>query len=132
MLYRQPAPLDMVFPARNEYLASSRTALRSWLTQAGVGPDQAMNVLIAAGEAVANAIEHGHRDRSDGFVTLRATALVDRLQVSVLDTGSWKTPRTEVDSRRGRGVALMEGLMDDVSINPGDDGTAVHLDARII
>ncbi|BBZ05951.1 histidine kinase [Mycolicibacterium doricum] len=132
LLYRQPAPLDMVFPARNEYLASSRTALRSWLTQAGVGPDQVMNVLIAAGEAVANAIEHGHRDRPDGFVTLRATALVDRLQVSVLDTGSWKTPRTEVDSRRGRGVALMEGLMDDVSIDPGDDGTAVHLDARII
>ncbi|KUI27564.1 histidine kinase [Mycobacterium sp. IS-1742] len=132
LLYRQPAPLDMVFPARNEYLASSRTALRDWLTQAGVGPDQAMNVLIATGEAVANAIEHGHRDRPDGHVTLRATALVDRLQVSVLDTGSWKTPRTKVDTRRGRGVALMEGLMDDVTIRPGHEGTAVHLDARII
>ncbi|WP_185294127.1 SpoIIE family protein phosphatase [Mycolicibacterium litorale] len=132
LLYRQPAPLDLVFPARNEYLASSRGALRRWLTQAGVGPDQAMNVLIAAGEAVANAIEHGHRDRPDGFVTLRATALVDRLYVSVLDTGSWKPPRTKVDTRRGRGVALMEGLMDDVTIQPGDDGTTVHLNARIL
>jgi anti-sigma regulatory factor (Ser/Thr protein kinase) len=132
LLYRQPAPLDMVFPARNEYLASSRNALRGWLTQAGVGADQAMNVLIAAGEAVANAIEHGHRDRPGGYVTLRATALVDRLQVSVLDTGSWKTPRTKRDTRRGRGVALMEGLMDAVTIRPGDDGTVVHLDARII
>lgn len=132
LLYRQPAPLDLVFPARNEYIASSRDALRRWLTQAGIGPDQAMNVLIATGEAVANAIEHGHRDRPDGFVTLRATALVDRLHVSVLDTGVWKTPRTEVDNRRGRGVALMEGLMDDVSIRPGDDGTAVHLAAAIL
>ncbi|BBY18208.1 histidine kinase [Mycolicibacterium litorale] len=132
LLYRQPAPLDMVFPARNEFLSSSRGALRRWLAQAGVGPDQAMNVLIAAGEAVANAIEHGHRDRPDGFVTLRATAMVDRLYVSVLDTGSWKPPRTKADTRRGRGVALMEGLMDDVTIRPGDDGTAVHLNARII
>lgn len=132
LLYRQPAPLDMVFLARNENLASSRAALRNWLTRAGVGPDQAMNVLIAAGEAVANAIEHGHRDSPDGFVTLRATALVDRLHVSILDTGSWKTPRTKADTRRGRGVALMEGLMDDVTIRPGDDGTTVHLGARII
>ncbi|WP_193044784.1 SpoIIE family protein phosphatase [Mycolicibacterium baixiangningiae] len=132
LLYRQPAPLDMVFPARNEFLASSRGALRRWLTQAGVGADQAMNVLIAAGEAVANAIEHGHRNRPDGYVTLRATAMVDRLRVSVLDTGEWETPRTEVDTRRGRGVALMEGLMDDVTIRPGDDGTAVHLNARIL
>lgn len=132
LLYRQPAPLDLVFPARNEYLASSRGALRNWLSQAGVGAEQAMNVLIAAGEAVANAIEHGHRDRPDGFVTLRATVVVDRLYVSVLDTGCWKPVRTEADNRRGRGVALMEGLMDDVTITPGDDGTTVHLNARIV
>lgn len=132
LLYRQPAPLDLVFPARNEFLASSRGALRRWLTQAGVGAEQAMNVLIAAGEAVANAIEHGHRNRPEGYVTLRATAMVDQLTVSVVDTGEWKAPRTKPDTRRGRGVALMEGLMDRVTIRPGDDGTAVHLNARIL
>lgn len=130
LLYRQPAPLDAVFPAHPSELAGSRAALRTWLTRAGLSPDQAMNVLIAAGEAVANAIEHGHRQRP-GTVTLRACALVDRLELSVTDTGSWKTPRPGADTRRGRGVALMEGLMDDVSIESGVDGTTVRMYARI-
>ena len=35
--------------------------LRTWLNQAGVDSDQALNVLVAAGEALTNSIEHGHR-----------------------------------------------------------------------
>ncbi|TFV55893.1 response regulator [Mycobacterium sp. PS03-16] len=131
LLYRQPAPLDTVFPARSDELAGSRSALRSWLSRAGLSPEQAMNVLIAAGEAVANAIEHGHRHQP-GTVTLRASALVDRLELTITDTGSWKTPRPGADMRRGRGVTLMEGLMDDVSIESGVDGTTVRMYARIL
>ena len=93
LLYRQPAPLEMDFAADVRHLAPSRAALRSWLTQAGVEPDQIQDVLIATGEAVANAIEHGHRDHPEGTVSLRATAVVDGLQVTVVDTGAWKTPR---------------------------------------
>jgi anti-sigma regulatory factor (Ser/Thr protein kinase) len=33
-----------------------------------------MKVLIAAGEAVGNAIEHGHRHSPDGTICLGATA----------------------------------------------------------
>ena len=62
LLYRHPAPLELSFPADVSHLAPARPALRSWLTRARVDPDQTMNVLIAAGEAVANAIEHGHRN----------------------------------------------------------------------
>ena len=36
-------------------------------------------MLIATGEAVANAIEHGHRARPEGIISLRATAVVDGL-----------------------------------------------------
>ena len=63
LLYRQPAPLEMEFAADVGQLAPSRAALRGWLTQAGVKPDQTLDVLIATGEALANAIEHGHRHR---------------------------------------------------------------------
>ena len=89
------------------------------------------DVLIATGEAVANAIEHGHRDSPGGTVSLRATALVDRVLVTVVDTGVWKTPRPDVDITRGRGVTLMKALMQDVSIVPNANGTTVHMYSRI-
>ncbi|CAM2932865.1 SpoIIE family protein phosphatase [Mycobacterium intermedium] len=131
LLYRQPAPLSIRFAADVQQLAPSRRALRNWLTRAGVPPAQIQDVLIATGEAVANAIEHGHRDRPGGTVTLQATALVDRVLVTVSDTGTWKTPRVVPDVSRGRGILLMRRLMEDVEINYSDDGTTVHLHARI-
>jgi hypothetical protein len=131
LLYRQPAPLAMRFAADAGHLAPSRAALRGWLNQAGLEPDEVHNVLIATGEAVANAIEHGHRDRPEGTVSLRATALVDRLQVTVTDNGTWKTPRKTSGISRGRGIVLMRGLMEDFTIDAGDAGTTVHLYARI-
>ncbi|MGB9303734.1 MAG: SpoIIE family protein phosphatase [Mycobacterium sp.] len=131
LLYRQPAPLAMDFAADANHLAPSRSALRTWLTQAGVEPNQITDVLIAAGEAVANAIEHGHRDRPDGTVLLRATAAVDRLQVTVMDNGTWKTPRQVPDISRGRGIILIRGLMEDFTIHSDDAGTTVHMYTRI-
>jgi PAS domain S-box-containing protein len=131
LLYRQPAPLEMDFAADVRQLGPSRTALRSWLTRAGVEPDQIQDMLIAAGEAVANAIEHGHRDRPEGIISLRATAAVDGLQVSVIDTGVWKTPRQVTGENRGRGISLMRCLVQDLSIHSNDAGTTVHMYARI-
>jgi serine phosphatase RsbU (regulator of sigma subunit)/anti-sigma regulatory factor (Ser/Thr protein kinase) len=131
LLYRHPAPLQLTFPADVSQLAPTRTALRSWLTQADVAPDESMNVLIAAGEAVANAIEHGHRNKPEGMISMGATALVDRVHLTITDTGSWKTPQPVTASTRGRGIALMRGLMQDVTIDPDAAGTTVQLTARI-
>jgi len=132
LLYRHPGPLELEFPAHVQHLAPTRTALRSWLAQARLDAHQAMDVLIAAGEAVGNAIEHGHRDKPGGTVSLRATALVDRVLVTITDTGSWKSPSPVPDVRRGRGITLMRRLMNDVTINHGSAGTTVHLSTRII
>jgi hypothetical protein len=131
LLYRQPAPLAMEFTADVDHLAPSRAALRSWLTQAGVEPDQIQDVLTAAGEAVANAIEHGCRDQGEGTVSLCATAVVDSLQVTVTDSGTWKAPRVVAGVNRGRGITLMRGLMEDLTIHATEAGTTVHLYARI-
>jgi anti-sigma regulatory factor (Ser/Thr protein kinase) len=131
LLYRHPVPLQVTFPADVSQLAPTRNALRNWLVQARVAPDQSMDVLIAAGEAVANAIEHGHRQRPEGMISMGATALVDQVHLTITDTGSWKPPQPGVDSTRGRGIELMRGLMHDVTITPDDAGTTVHLTARI-
>ncbi|MFC7511355.1 ATP-binding protein [Streptomyces thermocarboxydus] len=61
LLYRHPAPLDITFPAESSQLAPVRRALRGWLAQCELPPNAVQNVLVAVGEACANAIEHGHR-----------------------------------------------------------------------
>jgi GAF domain-containing protein/anti-sigma regulatory factor (Ser/Thr protein kinase) len=132
LLYRHPAPLHIDFPADVNRLADVRTALRTWLIRAEVSPDQVHDVLIAAGEAVSNSIEHGHRDRPDGVVRLRATISADVLRLAIVDSGSWKPPRPIAQHHRGRGIKLMEALMQDVTIDPESKGTTVHLMARII
>jgi anti-sigma regulatory factor (Ser/Thr protein kinase) len=131
LLYRHPAPLELTFPADASHLAPTRKALRSWLTRVRLSPDDTMNVLIAAGEAVANAIEHGHRHRPGGTILLDATALVDEVQLTITDTGSWKPPQPAANPHRGRGIDLMRGLMHDVTINPDAAGTTVQLSVRI-
>jgi anti-sigma regulatory factor (Ser/Thr protein kinase) len=131
LLYRHPAPLELEFPAHIREVSTTRAALRTWLKRVGADPGQTMKVLIAAGEAVANAIEHGHRQSPEGTVRLDATALADEVQLTITDTGSWKTPQPAANPHRGRGVTLMRGLMHDVTIKPDNAGTTVHLSARI-
>ena len=89
------------------------------------------NVLVAAGEACANAIEHGHRDTPDGRIRLSAAATVEDLRLVIVDSGRWKTPRPAADTQRGRGLMLMRALMQDVTVTTGMAGTTVEMQARI-
>nr|WP_082135903.1 SpoIIE family protein phosphatase [Mycobacterium sp. EPa45] len=132
LLYRQPAALELEFPAEADRLAGTRIVLRDWLSRAGMKPRQAMNVLIATGEAVANGIEHGYRDGPGGTIRLTATAKADQVQLDVVDKGSWKPAQPAGHSNRGRGIAFMRELMDDVAITHDAWGTAIHLSVRII
>ncbi|MEU8198440.1 SpoIIE family protein phosphatase [Microbispora amethystogenes] len=131
LLYRHPAPLEMAFPAESSQLAPVRRALRTWLAQCDLPAQTIQNVLVAAGEACANAIEHGHRDAPGDIVRLRAEAFVDNLRLVVADTGRWKSPKAEENTHRGRGVALMRAMMQQVTITPGPSGTIVDMHTRI-
>ncbi|MEV0001895.1 SpoIIE family protein phosphatase [Micromonospora sp. NPDC050980] len=132
LLYRHPGPLELDFPAESSRLAEVRTALRGWLDRCGLAPAYSYNVLVAAGEACANAIEHGHRDTPGGRIRLRAAATADALRVSVTDSGRWRDQNRPADPSRGRGLALMRALMDSITVTPGATGTTVDMQARII
>lgn len=131
LLYRHPAPLEVSFPAESSQLAPVRKTLRGWLDKCDLPPHTVQNILVAAGEACANAIEHGHRHTPGDTVRLRAEAFVDDLCLTVADTGRWKPPHHDADAHRGRGVALMRALMQQVTINPGPTGTTVEMHTRI-
>ncbi|MFA1546910.1 SpoIIE family protein phosphatase [Actinomadura chokoriensis] len=131
LLYRHPAPLEVTFPAESAQLSPVREALRDWLAQCQLSRRTAQNVLVAAGEACANAIEHGHRHTPGELVRLRAEAGVDRLHLTIVDSGRWKTPRPNPAHNRGRGTALMRALTQQLTITPGANGTTVDMYTRI-
>ncbi|WP_327138774.1 SpoIIE family protein phosphatase [Nocardia sp. NBC_01327] len=133
LLYRQPGPLEIDFVAEPGELAPVRHAVRDWLKRCDLQPQQVSDVVIAVGEACVNAVEHGHRDRPAGVIRLRATALADQLWLRVADSGSWKNPDPDATARghRGRGITLMRGLMQRVTIVPGRSGTTVEMYTRI-
>lgn len=131
LLYRHPAPLEMSFPAESGQLAPVRKALRGWLDQCELPPGTVQNILVAAGEACANAIEHGHRDTPGDTVYVRAEACVDNLRLTIADSGRWRTPQPELNAHRGRGMRLMRALMQQVSVTQGPTGTTVDMHTRI-
>jgi len=130
LLYRHPAPLDLSFEADPGELAPARTALRAWLARAGAGATTAQNVLVAAGEACANAIEHGHRS-TFGRVRLFARAMGEHIHITVADTGQWLPEGGEPKAHRGHGLKLMRALMSHVSLRAEPTGTIVEMSTRI-
>ncbi len=131
VLYRHPAPLELTFPADSAQLAPVRASLRTWLSRCGLTHKTMQDVLVAAGEACANAVEHGHRHAPGEQIRLRAAATVTQLRLTVTDTGRWKVSQPVDGTNRGHGIPLMRALMQQVTIKPGDAGTTVDMQLRI-
>ncbi|MEU9825589.1 ATP-binding protein [Micromonospora chersina] len=118
-----------VRPAR---LAPTRERLRGWLRAHGVSEWDVETVLIATGEACANAIEHGYRFAPEGITTLRAELRDDHLVIEVRDRGGWRADADGGDpGDRGRGRMIMTRVMDGVSITGTPEGTTVRLVKRL-
>ena len=73
LLAAAPAPLDLRLPATLQSLDVVRDALRLWLENAPLSEEQAHEVVLAAWEACANAVEHPQEARKHVF-TLAARA----------------------------------------------------------
>ena len=98
-----------------------RRALTRWLEQAGATTDESYAIQLACHEACTNAIEHGYRF-GDATFEVGGELRDWELTLTVQDSGGW---RSAGDLDRGRGFALMEGLMDSVEVSPGREGTTV-------
>jgi PAS domain S-box-containing protein len=131
VLFRHPEPFDLTFPADRGQLTPVRAALRGWLGGTGVSRRTIQDVLVAAGEACANAIEHGHRDAPGQHIRLRAEATASRLRLTVTDTGRWRAAPPVADPLRGHGIALMRALVQQVTIESGSTGTTVAMDVTL-
>jgi serine/threonine-protein kinase RsbW len=115
---------DRELGAQPEELAPLRDDLRAWLTgNAVVGHDRDA-LVFAASEAVTNAIEHAYRDVAAGLVWVSATVGSNGVVLRVTDHGNWRPPGEVED--RGRGLLLLDKLMDDIEVEH-EAGTTVTM-----
>ena len=131
VVFRHPEPFEVTFPASRGQLTPVRAALRAWLGGCGLSRRMIQDVLVAAGEACANAIEHGHRDAPGQPIRLRAEATVTRLRLTVTDSGRWRPAQPAADPLRGHGIALMRALTEQVTIEQTATGTTVDMEVQI-
>ena len=109
-------------PGELEALPKLRAALRAWL--AGVGVDAAAreDVVLAAWEICANAVEHP-TDREAAEVTVDGWASPQGVRIAVRDRGSWRTAVRRPG--RGLGLRLARAMTDRLLILTNGAGTDV-------
>lgn len=105
-----------------------RRAVAQWLRLAGASEAELYEMLVACGEACANAVAHAHSAISDSPFSVVAERDGPQIQIVVRDSGSWRPPS---DEGRGRGLPLMRELMDEIKIEPSSEGTTVTMRRRL-
>ncbi len=127
---RSVEPLHLELLAVPSALPAVRRRLGAWLTALGMGEQDRVGVMVAVGEACANAAEHAYRDTEPGPMQVTAAVDVDGvLTVTVHDEGTWRPPDRDPGDR-GRGLLIMRQLVDGMVVR-GEDGTTVTLRTRL-
>jgi serine phosphatase RsbU (regulator of sigma subunit)/anti-sigma regulatory factor (Ser/Thr protein kinase) len=121
------AELDLTLPADPRELATARHAIGTWLASRHATENEIADVTVAVNEAVTNAVAHAYPIQT-GEVVVQARDEDGSVVFVVRDHGRW-SHRNPL--RAGRGLDLMRGLMDDVAIDTGDDGTEVVMRRRL-
>jgi PAS domain S-box-containing protein len=115
--------LHMTMPAEPKTLVAVRSIIGRWLAAAGADDATVRDMQTACHEACANVIEHAYRFREATF-DLEGSLADDEIVLTVRDTGGW---RGAGNPDRGRGFAMMKSLVDEVSVERSESGTAVTL-----
>jgi len=124
--------LQTAYPPRCASAAQMRQALRAYLSEQALDANVVYDVVLAADEAFINAVSHA--EAADDLIRVTACVSESEASVEVRDGGGGFTFRRSdtppvPDLRRasGRGVFLIESLMDEVSVRSGRRGTIVRM-----
>jgi anti-sigma regulatory factor (Ser/Thr protein kinase) len=125
----ESGPLQLRLEARPEYAHLLRERLRMWLGQAGANDREMFEVLLATTEAFTNAVQHPQEPTSH-LVEITGSITDHTVSVSIRDYGTWNGEPTRKEWG-GRGMDLIEHLMDGVRVQRLLDGTTVTLRRRL-
>jgi PAS domain S-box-containing protein len=117
----------LTLPAEPGSLAQLRRRLARFLHATGASELERYEITLTICEAAGNAIEHAY---GPGDATYEVEVGFDggELTASVRDNGTWREKRGE---HRGRGLGIIEGLMDEVAVERHDAGTLVRMRRRL-
>jgi anti-sigma regulatory factor (Ser/Thr protein kinase) len=131
--------VHLTVPAEPAQLAPLRHAMAEYLAPLPLSPDRRDEIILAVGEAAANAVEHAYRDEPEpGVIDVTFWTESDALCVEVRDHGRWREPPVgsppdgpsldgpSLDGH-GLGIVLMRRLIDCVLIHHDHRGTNVLL-----
>jgi anti-sigma regulatory factor (Ser/Thr protein kinase) len=117
----------LTLPAEPEALAGLRRRVGRFLAAAGANELESYEILLTVCEAAGNAIEHAYGPGDASFQVEIAVEGGD-VVAEVRDSGNWRDRRGE---HRGRGLTIIEGLMDSVDVRREPSGTAVRMRRRL-
>jgi anti-sigma regulatory factor (Ser/Thr protein kinase) len=120
-------PLHFRVPAEPRALAPLRHTLRRWLREIQATQQESYEILVACGEACANAVQHPHAAK-EGYLDIDIAKNGDEVEVVVRDSGHW---RSGTPDGGGHGLPLIHQLMDNVEIERGSRGTSVRMRRRL-
>ena len=115
--------LDLSLPARPGTLKPLRNVLRRWLREGGANDAEIFDILVATGEACANVIRHAPDGEAATF-DLNGRRNGD-ISITIRNRGRWQNGSHPGDA--GRGLPIIEEVMDEVEITQGPPETALTL-----
>lgn len=126
--------VDLEIPSRLENINEVETLIESLRKRYTIGSALFGNMMLAAVEAVTNAIEHGNNLDPNKKVVFKAFKCQQSIKISVCDQGKGFDPEQLPDPTApenkeepdGRGVYLMRHLADELKYY--DNGTRVDMD----
>lgn len=110
-------------PATELSVTVLRRALDAFLREAQLSDDERYDLLLAACEAAANAIEHA-RNPTELFFEVRAEIGDPRVTITVCDHGQWRDAPAGI--HRGRGLRMM-WILADTRVAAGRHGMTVTM-----
>jgi len=124
--------LELRIPADVRYLSLVRRGIRSMAESMGFARPDVADVEIAVSEAVTNSVQHGGCSADASTVVVRCTALDDYIVVEIEDESRaglppMVMPSAECTDEHGRGILMMQALMDSFEGQQTPQGLRVRM-----